>query len=86
MPSGASGSIFTFAIVMMSPGASFLKIAFSRCDASSDSTSARAPSSSAPRIRRPFFGPSRTSAGLLPKKVGAAATSDPFTTLKCSET
>jgi len=36
-------------------------------------------------MRSPFFGPSRTSAGLLPKNVGAPATSVPLTTLKCSE-
>ena len=70
----------------MSFGAVLLISAFSRCAASSDSTSARAASSSAPRIRRPFFGPSRTSAGFDPKNVGAPATKLPFTTVKCSET
>ena len=63
-----------------------LMIAVDFCDASSDSRSDRAASSSAPRIRVPIFGPSRTSAGLLPKNVGAAATSAPLTTVKCSET
>jgi hypothetical protein len=39
-----------------------------------------------PRIRKPFFGPSRTSAGLLPKNDGEAVRRLPFTTVKCSET
>ena len=78
--------MLTFAIVSMSPGAVASKIAFARCDASRDSRSARAASSSAPRIRSPFFGPSRTSAGFEPKNDGDAATSVPFTTVNCSET
>ena len=86
MPAGDSGVMFTFAIVTMSPGAVVSMIALARCDASSDCSSARAASSSAPRIRRPFFGPSRTSAGLLPKNDGDEATSVPFTTVKCSDT
>ncbi len=56
-PDGDSGLMFTFAIVTMSPGAVASMMAFVRCDASSDSSSARAASSSAPRIRSPFFGP-----------------------------
>src|SRR3982074_3285292 len=53
--------------------------------ASSDGGSARAAASSAPRIRRPAFGPLRTSAGFDPKNDGVPATRVPFTTVKCSE-
>jgi hypothetical protein len=70
----------------MSPGAVVLMIALVRCAGSSDCKSVRAASSSAPRIRSPFFGPSRTSAGLLPKNDGDEATSVPFTIVKCSDT
>ena len=72
--------------VPMSPGAVALIIALERRASSSDWSSARAASSSAPRIRSPFFGPSRTSAGLEPKNDGDEATSEPFTTVKCSDT
>ena len=86
MPAGASGSILTVFIVAMSLGAVVLITALPRCASSSAISSARAESSSAARIRRPFFAPSGTSAGLDPKNDGAEATSEPLTTVKLSDT
>ena len=57
----------------------------SRCASSSAWTSARPRSSSAARTRVPFFGPSRTSAGLLPMNCGVVARDLPATIVQCSE-
>ena len=72
-------------LVRMSSGAVALSTARSRCAASSAWTSARPRSSSAASTRVPFFGPSRTSAGLLPMNCGVVASDFPATIVQCSE-
>ena len=61
-------------IVIISPGAFSAKIAVFFCSASSDVMRSRPRSSSAERTRKPVRGPSRTSAGLAPKKLGPSTT------------
>ena len=87
MPTGESGSILTVMLVTISVGAASAMSADFFCVSSSVASSARAVSSSGPRMRRPFFGPSsRTSAGLVPKNDGVLATAVLLATEKCSET
>ena len=86
MPLGESAFAVPSLCVWMSFGAVVLKTAFARCASLSDITSSRPGSSSYPRTRRPFFGPSITSAGFDPKKCGAVDTMLPFTIVKFSET
>ncbi len=69
----------------MSFSATGLMIAVFRCAGSSAVTSARAVSSSTPRVRCPFCGPSLTSAGFAPANEGVLEIAVPFTTEKCSE-
>ena len=65
--------------VRMSRGASSDSIAAARWVAFSDASNDRAWSSSLPSTRRPLLGPSRTSAGLVPKNCGLAAMAVPLT-------
>ena len=66
-------------------GATSSMIAVSRCAGVSEASSARAASSWLPNGRRPFLGPSMTSAGLAAKKVGVLTLRLPSMIVKCSE-
>ena len=85
MPAGFWGSAAGLLPVTISPGVAPGIVALARCASVSASTSARPASSSAASTRRPFFGPSGTCAGLVPKNVGALATALPSRTVKCSD-
>ena len=85
MPGGLSGSTVTLFVVRMSFGATSANVAVFFCASSSAIIRARPASCSLSSARRPFFGPSRTSAGLVPQNVGAATTALPSAMVKCSE-
>ena len=74
MPLGSKAATRALLLVMISPGASLLKIAIARCFSSKDVTNARPRSSSSAMTRKPVLGPVRTSPGLLPMKEGVKNT------------
>ncbi len=85
-PVASSGVMSFLFIVRMSPGAVVLMIADVRC-AGVERVEQRAR-----RVlvraenAQPFFSPSRTSAGLVPRNAGELATAMPLTTVKRNET
>ena len=72
-------------LVRMSRGAVSFSMALARWASFSDASRVRAWSSSRPSTRVPRFGPSRTSAGLVPKNCGLLATRVPLTIVQFCE-
>ena len=85
-PAGARGSTRGWLVVRISFGAFPGSTATARCKASRAFTKARPRSSSSARTRVPLRGPSRTSAGLVPRNDGVTATWSASKTVKLSET